>query len=174
MNTLNAVYIRQLRLGYLIEQLPDPDNRVTLSSQYKDHLGLPRPQVTYRIREDYVRNAFVSAKQVSTQIFQALGATEYTQPPADAVMKGAGASPTTFRYKGQNFVFYGAGHIIGTYRMGTSATNSVLNARQQSWDHDNLYMVGSGVFPSTATANPTLTIAALALQAADNILHDLG
>ncbi|MGD6002100.1 GMC family oxidoreductase, partial [Xanthomonas citri pv. citri] len=61
-NTLNAVYIRQLRLGYLIEQLPDPDNRVTLSSQYKDHLGLPRPQVTYRIREDYVRNAFVSAK----------------------------------------------------------------------------------------------------------------
>ncbi|QQP94491.1 GMC family oxidoreductase [Lysobacter enzymogenes] len=172
--TLNGVYIRQLRLGYLIEQLPDPDNRVTLSTQYKDHLGLPRPQVTYRIREDYVRNAFVSAKQVSTQIFQALGATEYTMPPADAVLSGSGASSSTFRYQGQNFVFYGAGHIIGTYRMGSSAANSVLNARQQSWDHENLYMVGSGVFPTTATANPTLTIAALALQAADNVLKDLG
>ncbi|ROU08206.1 GMC family oxidoreductase [Lysobacter enzymogenes] len=172
--TLNNVYIRQLRLGYLIEQVPDPDNRVTLSSQYKDRLGLPRPQVTYRIREDYVRNAFVSAKQASTQIFKALGATEYTREPQNAQLSGPKASATTFRYQGQNFIFYGAGHIIGTYRMGSSPRDSVLNARQQSWDHDNLYMVGSGVFPTTATANPTLTIAALALQAADNLLHDLG
>lgn len=172
--TLNNVYIRQLRLGYLIEQLPDPDNRVQLSSQYKDHLGLPRPQVTYRIRENYVRNGFVSAKAASTEIFQALGATEYTQVPATPVLSGTSPSPTTFQYLGDTFTFYGAGHIIGTYRMGDSATTSVLNARQQSWDHSNLYMVGSGVFPTTATANPTLTIAALALQAADNILTDLG
>ncbi|QWF17680.1 GMC family oxidoreductase [Lysobacter capsici] len=172
--TLNNVYIRQLRLGYLIEQLPDPDNRVQLSSQYKDHLGLPRPQVTYRIRENYVRNGFVSAKAASTEIFEALGATEYTQVPATPVLSGSSPSPTTFQYLGNTFTFYGAGHIIGTYRMGDSATTSVLNARQQSWDHSNLYMVGSGVFPTTATANPTLTIAALALQAADNILADLG
>lgn len=172
--TLNNVYIRQLRLGYLIEQLPDPDNRVQLSSQFKDHLGLPRPQVTYRIRENYVRNGFVSAKAASTEIFQALGATEYTQVPATPVLTGSSPSPTTFQYLGNTFTFYGAGHIIGTYRMGDSATTSVLNARQQSWDHSNLYMVGSGVFPTTATANPTLTIAALALQAADNILADLG
>ncbi|KRB03199.1 GMC family oxidoreductase [Lysobacter sp. Root690] len=175
-NTLNNVYIRQLRLGYLIEQLPDPDNRVQLSSQFKDHLGLPRPQVTYRIRENYVRNGFVSAKAASTEIFKALGATEYTQVPAPPVLSGTNPSPspTTFQYQGNTFTFYGAGHIIGTYRMGDSATTSVLNARQQSWDHSNLYMVGSGVFPTTATANPTLTIAALALQAADNILADLG
>lgn len=172
--TLNSIYTRQLRLGYLIEQLPDPDNRVQLSSQFKDHLGLPRPQVTYRIREDYVRNGFVSAKQASTAIFKALGATEYTQVPAAPVLSGPNPSPTTFQYQGDTFTFYGAGHIIGTYRMGDSATDSVLNARQQSWDHSNLYMVGSGVFPTTATANPTLTIAALALQAADNILQDLG
>lgn len=172
-NTLNAIYVRQLRLGYLIEQLPDPDNRVQLS-ELRDHLGLPRPAVTYRIRDDYVRNAFVSAKQVSTQIFNALGATEYTQPPPPAKTSGSDATATTFEYQGHRFTFYGAGHIIGTYRMGTAPRDSVLNRRQQSWDHPNLYMVGSGVFPSTATANPTLTIAALALQAADNILHDLG
>lgn len=172
-NTLNAIYVRQLRLGYLIEQLPDPDNRVQLSSQ-KDNLELPRPAVTYRIREDYVRNAFVSAKQVSTQIFNALGAKEYTQLPGPVQSSGDTVTPSLFEYKGDRFAFYGAGHIIGTYRMGSSPRDSVLNARQQSWDHSNLYMVGSGVFPSTATANPTLTIAALALQAADNILHDLG
>jgi choline dehydrogenase-like flavoprotein len=172
--TLNGVYTRQLRLGYLIEQLPDPDNRVQLSNVYKDHLGLPRPQVTYRIREDYVRKAFASAKEASTRIFAALGATEYTQVPAAPVLSGVDASPTTFQYQGNTYKFYGAGHIIGTYRMGTDSKHSVVNARQQSWDHSNLYLVGSGVFPSTATANPTLTIAALALQAADHILSDLG
>lgn len=170
--TLNAIYVRQLRLGYLIEQLPDPDNRVQLSN-LRDHLGLPRPSVTYRIRDNYVREAFVSAKKVSTQIFDALGAKEYTQLPGPVKMHGFNVTPSTFEYKGDRFTFYGAGHIIGTYRMGATPRDSVLNPRQQSWDHPNLYMVGSGVFPTTATANPTLTIAALALQAADNILQDL-
>ncbi|RUL72501.1 GMC family oxidoreductase [Dyella choica] len=173
-NTLNGIYIRQIRLGYLIEQLPDPDNRVQLSAE-KDHLGLYRPQVTYRLRSNYERDAFVSAKQVSTEIFNAMGATEYTQAPPPPRLYGTPdqVTATNFQYRGQNFKFYGAGHIVGTYRMGDSKTNSVLNSRQQSWDHSNLYMVGSGVFPTVATGNPTLTIAALALQAADNILEDL-
>jgi choline dehydrogenase-like flavoprotein len=175
-NTLNAVYIRQIRLGYLIEQLPDPDNRVQLSPTLTDHLGLPRPQVTYRIRNDYERDAFVSAKAVSTEIFNAMGATEYTIAPPDPVFYGTAdkVTATNFQYQGNNFVFYGAGHIVGTYRIGDSKANSVLNPRQQSWDHSNLYMAGSGVFPTVATGNPTLTIAALAFQVADNILEDLG
>ncbi|EIL93261.1 MULTISPECIES: GMC family oxidoreductase [Rhodanobacter] len=174
-DTLNGIYVRQIRLGYLIEQLPDPDNRVELSPTETDHLGLPRPRVTYRIRQDYERDGFVSAKQVSTEIFNAMGATEYTRTPPAPVLYGAAdqVTATNFQYQGNNFTFYGAGHIAGTYRMGDSKSDSVLNARQQSWDHGNLYMVGSGVFPTIATGNPTLTIAALALQAADNILQDL-
>ena len=39
-----------------------------------------------------------------------------------------------------------------------------------SHDHDNLYLVGSGTFPTGGTANPTLTIAALALRTADRIV----
>lgn len=172
---LNGIYTRQIRLGFLIEQLPDPENRVELSKTEKDHLGLPRPLVTYRIPEDYVRNAFVSAKEVSTKIYNAMGATEYTKAPPAPVFYDTPdkVTATNFQYQGNNFTFYGAGHIVGTYRMGTRSDNSVLNSRQQSWDHRNLYMVGSGVFPTVATGNPTLTIAALAFQAADNILLDL-
>ena len=174
-NTLNAIYTRQIRLGYLIEQLPDPENRVELSETETDHLGLPRPKVTYRIQEDYVRNAFVSAKEVSTEIFNAIGATEYTKLPPAPVLYGKPdkVTATNFQYQGDNFTFYGAGHIVGTYRMGDCKEDSVLNARQQSWDHSNLFMVGSGVFPTVATGNPTLTIAALAFQAAEHILEDL-
>ena len=176
--TLNGIYTRQIRLGYLIEQLPYEGNSVELSETLTDNLGLPRPKVNYQIPEDYVRNAFVSAKEVSTEIFNTIGATEYTQDPGEPVFypdpdPNVELTSTNFQYEGDNFKFYGAGHIVGTYRMGTTKENSVLNDRQQSWDHSNLFMVGSGVFPTLTTANPTLTIAALAFSAADNILADL-
>ena len=139
--------------------------------------------LNYTIPEDYVRNAFVSAKKVTTDIFNEIGATEYTQDPGPPVYypeNGKEVTSTSFQYpdkfndnKLTNFKFYGAGHIVGTYRIGTDKTNSVLNYRQQSWDHSNLYMVGSGVFPTLTTANPTLTIAAMCFSAADNILEDL-
>jgi choline dehydrogenase-like flavoprotein len=58
--------------------------------------------------------------------------------------------------------------------MGTNATNSVVNSEQRSWDHPNLFLVGSGVFPTVATGNPTLTLAALALWASQTLLADLG
>lgn len=178
--TLNGVYTRQIRLGYLIEQLPDPDNRVQLSTTLTDNLGLPRPLVTYRLGSDYERKSFVSAKNITTKLFDQIGATEYTQDPGEPVFYGDASEQTStqFQYEDEsgdtiNFKFYGAGHIVGTYCMGDSAQASVLNSRQQSWDHSNLYMVGSGVFPTIATGNPTLTIAALAFQAAQNILDDL-
>ena len=67
--------------------------------------------------------------------------------------------------------YVGAGHIMGTYRMGPKdkPKESVVDSFQRSHDHDNLYLVGSGTFPTGATANPTLTLAALALRTAEQI-----
>jgi choline dehydrogenase-like flavoprotein len=48
----------------------------------------------------------------------------------------------------------------------------VVDSFQRSWDHKNLFLVGSGTFPTTGTANPTLTIAALSLRTADKILRE--
>jgi choline dehydrogenase-like flavoprotein len=58
--------------------------------------------------------------------------------------------------------------------MGDSAANSVVDRNQRSWVHTNLYITGSSVFPTVATGNPSLTIAALAFWAADNIKNQLG
>jgi choline dehydrogenase-like flavoprotein len=68
--------------------------------------------------------------------------------------------------------YVGAGHVMGTCRMGAKKDTSVVNSFQQSWDHDNLYLAGSSTFPTGATANPTLTIAALSLRIADKILRE--
>jgi choline dehydrogenase-like flavoprotein len=57
--------------------------------------------------------------------------------------------------------------------MGNDRTRFVCDANQQSFDHSNLFLLGSGVFPSVGTANPTLTIAATTLKAVDNIIKSV-
>jgi choline dehydrogenase-like flavoprotein len=49
--------------------------------------------------------------------------------------------------------------------MGTDAKQSVVNTDHRSHDHPNLFLLGSGVFPTGGASNPTLTIAALTLRA---------
>ena len=59
--------------------------------------------------------------------------------------------------------------MIGTLRMGTDAKTSVVDPDLRSFEHPNLFLLGSGAFPTSATANPSLTIAALSLRAVDVI-----
>jgi len=165
--TLNANFSRQFRIGFLVEQTPDPHNRVTLADQ-TDGLGLQRPQIAYNI-SPYTKRGIVAAKQLQDLLFRRMGATEkkfdYTAVADD--------DPTRFEAQiggktvGLNYM--GAGHLMGTYRMGSDPDQSVVDSFQRSHDHDNLYLVGSGTFPTGATANPTLTIAALALRTAERI-----
>ena len=63
----------------------------------------------------------------------------------------------------------GAGHIMGTTRMGTDRQDVGGDRGGQSHDHPNLWFAGSSLFPTSGTANPTLTIAALALRTAEAI-----
>jgi choline dehydrogenase-like flavoprotein len=66
-----------------------------------------------------------------------------------------------------------AGHIMGTARMGDDPAQSVVDKNLRAHDHRNLFLVGAAVFPTGGAANPTLTIAALALRAARPILSAL-
>ncbi len=63
----------------------------------------------------------------------------------------------------------GGGHIMGTTRMGTSRSNSVVDPDCRVHGYDNLFVAGSSVFPTGGYANPTLTIVALALRLADTL-----
>ena len=65
---------------------------------------------------------------------------------------------------------WGGGHTLGTTRMGQSASTSVVDADCRVHGYDNLFVAGSSVFPSGGgSANPTLTIVALALRLADRL-----
>jgi choline dehydrogenase-like flavoprotein len=142
---LKEAGLRQVRVAALMEQLPDEHNRVTLADAV-DALGLARPRITYAV-DDYVKSGAAAARRLADLVFDGLQAAERTHIAEH----------------------FGAGHIMGTYRMGTDPKSSVVDVTSRSHDHRNLYLVGSGVFPSSATANPTLTLAALALGTAVSI-----
>lgn len=138
---------RHVRLASLVEQLPDADNRVTLDTSKRDVYGVPLPRLTYSI-DGYVRAGLAAAREAHDEIFTRLGVNE----------------------RQHSTQVQGAGHIIGTLRMGTNARSSVVDGELRSHDHPNLFVSGSAVFPTSATANPTLTIAALSLRLADTIV----
>ncbi len=147
---LNERAARQFRFAGLVEQMPLAENRVTPAWDQVDAIGIPRPQIDYRLGE-FTERGMAEARRIHDLIFDAVG--------------------VSYREHGEEF--FGAGHLIGTYRMGNDARSSVVNAEQRSHDHANLFLLGAGVFPTAGTANPTLTLAALALWAAETILGDL-
>jgi choline dehydrogenase-like flavoprotein len=147
---VNAHTARQFRFANLVEQLPDPRNRVLPAWDKVDDIGIPRPRLEYDLYE-FERMGMAEARRVSDQIFEAMGAL-YVEHAEE---------------------HEGAGHVIGTYRMGDDPATSVVDRYQRAHDHPNLFMIGSGVFPTSGTANPTLTLSALALWAAETILGDL-
>jgi glucose dehydrogenase len=161
---VNAIITRQFRFGSLVEQMPLSTNRIVPSKQYTDNLGIPRPEITYDL-DEYTKAGFKAARDAAVTIFKKMGATDFTK-----VNKN---SPSLFTFGGEDFILNGAGHVMGTYRMGDDPNTSVVDKNLCSHDHANLYMLGSGVFPSVGTANPTLTIAALTLRAAEAILSKL-
>lgn len=55
-------------------------------------------------------------------------------------------------------------HQCGTVRFGNDPATSALDQLCKAWDHDNLYVVDTGFFPSSAAVNPALTLAAQALR----------
>ncbi|MCE2750030.1 MAG: GMC family oxidoreductase [Rhodobacter sp.] len=60
-------------------------------------------------------------------------------------------------------------HQCGTARMGRDAGSSVVDPFCRSHDHPNLFITDASVLPTSAAVNPALTVAALAIRAADHI-----
>ncbi len=164
--TLGRDVGRQFSLQFALEQDAESRNRVTVDPAHRDRLGNPRPVLTYDL-SDHVKRGMVAAKAVSDHLFRLLGADDRT-----AYAPGPFA-PGWFRFDDRDYVFQGAGHAGGTHVMGDAPATSVVDPWQRCWDHPNLYAVGCGSMPSMGTANPSLTMAALALRSCEQIDRDL-
>jgi choline dehydrogenase-like flavoprotein len=156
---------RQLLLAFMVDVPADPNNRVAVDSGYVDALGNLRPVVSYGLSEYSIAGA-AFGREISRRIFQRLGVEDHTA-----------YSPLDYGYmfyNGQGLTLNGGNHFSGTHVMGTDPCTSVVDVKQRSWDHPNLFLTGSGSMPSIGTSNPTLTLAALGLATAETIIEELG
>jgi choline dehydrogenase-like flavoprotein len=144
--SLRESYGTHLAAGALVEQFPRRDNRVTLHPSRTDDHGRPVPDVQWSL-DDATRRAIRHANDVQHRLLDELDAT------VDWVVGPDNTGP--------------AAHHMGTTRMGTDPDESVVDPSLRTHDCENLWLVGSSVFPTGGAVNPTLTIAALALRAAD-------
>ncbi|MBV8397256.1 MAG: GMC family oxidoreductase, partial [Acetobacteraceae bacterium] len=126
------------------EILPDPANRLVLSRDHKDALGIPQPEITYDVG-DYVRRSAALTHESYARIAQLMGGREVT-------------------FDDQ---FAPNNHITGSVIMGADPKASVVDGQCRTHDHENLYLATSGTMATCGTVNCTLTIAALSLRIAD-------
>ncbi|KZM41588.1 hypothetical protein OA92_14465 [Marinomonas sp. SBI22] len=161
---------RQINLHSTVEILPISTNRVTLSDQL-DPLGLPRPEVNFQL-DDYTLRGCKKAWDWHLDVFHKLDIKTITDEPMPAKTDEnwhkfvAGE----FKQKYQLSLTSGDAVIAGTACMGDDANKAVVNKYSQSFDHNNLYVVGTANYLSVGSASPSLTAAALGLRSAEHII----
>jgi choline dehydrogenase-like flavoprotein len=136
-----------------VEQLPDPENRVTLACQC-DRFGVPRARLTWRVNREEVR----TLRGITEAVGQALHRLDFGEMTlAPWLKENAGTQPE----------LVDTYHHAGTIRMAETPRDGVVDPDCRVFGIDNLYVAGSSVFPTSGYANPTLTIVALAIRLSD-------
>lgn len=120
-------------------------NRITLHPTERDENGLPVPVIDYRDHANTLAMREHSMKK-SRELYESLGATHF--------------------YGGD--IPVGA-HNMGVARMSADPKDGVTNRWGQVHDMENLFVSDGSTFSTSAAANPTLTIVALAIRQADHI-----
>lgn len=139
------IFPHKVGLTVVADDLPEETNTVTLDDREVDSNGIAAAKVTYSLSENSKKMLDHAVKK-STEVLMAAGATDVIVPP-----------PTNLA------------HLMGTARMGTSEKNSVVNENNRVHSVPNLFVVDGSSFTTGAGVNPTSTIMALALRAADKI-----
>jgi hypothetical protein len=136
---------RNLMWSIMCEDMPELENRVTLSPDLVDAAGVPAPKLTYRTSRD-ARACLDFNVERAAQVFRDAGAwaTEISNPSG-----------------------YNA-HFMGTARMGDDPDSSVVDRWGMSHDIPNLGVIDGSIFVTSGAVNPTSTITALALR---NVRH---
>jgi choline dehydrogenase-like flavoprotein len=129
------------------EDLPDPNNRVTIDQNK-------------RIILSYTPNNQVPTKRLFERLksmLNHLGMHQHLIPNS--------------AYMGKEIPLAGVGHQSGTCRFGVDPATSVLDLNCKAHELDNLYVVDTSFFCSIGAVNPSLTAIANALRVGDHLLE---
>jgi choline dehydrogenase-like flavoprotein len=151
--------ITDVTLQAIVEAVPDPDSRVTLSADKRDRFGMPRVKVEWRLGEQVQR----TFDRTFALLAQELQMACIADVELDAPLEGR-------RWPAK---LEGTWHHMGTTRMHDSPREGVVDRDCKVHGMSNFYVVGSSVFPTVGANFPTITIAALALRLAGHLVRQL-
>ncbi|HEY0527807.1 MAG TPA: GMC family oxidoreductase [Gemmatimonadaceae bacterium] len=138
------------------EQAPNPDSRVTLSSE-KDALGMPRARLNWQVTDLDKR----SMRTFYHLLGREMGRTGTGRVQIrDWLLSDDKTWPSFIS---------GGWHHMGTTRMSADPKQGVVDANCKVHSLANLYISGAGVYCTAGGVNPTLTLVALALRLADHL-----
>jgi choline dehydrogenase-like flavoprotein len=155
--TLELMARHSLDFWLTSEDLPDPDNRVTIGKDGKIVLT-------------YTPNNLKAHEMLQHELKQAMKHTNCEVHGHDCHEGLFGRN----LYVGQRIPLAGVAHQNGTLRFGRDPKNSVLDINCKAHELDNLYVVDGSFFPSSSAVNPALTIMANALRVGDHLLARMG
>lgn len=130
-------------IALLGELLPHADNRVQLADA-KDSRGLPVAKITFNLHDNDKKLIDFGKKKVM-DVMRAAGAEEVIQEMRFA-------------------------HLVGAARMGSDPRTSVVDKFGRTHDISNLFICDGSIMPTQGSANPGLTIQALAARTADYLI----
>lgn len=135
--------------------LPHRSNYLDLDPTYRNAFGQPLMRLTF----DYKAND----RKLDLHGAEMVNALVRTMNPT----RSGKAAPRTSPW---SFTPYQSTHNTGGTIMGTSPGNSAVNKYQQSWDCENLFVVGANTFPHNSAYQPTGLVGAMAYWTADAIV----
>lgn len=131
-------------IKFTLEDIPSVDNHVSIATETPN-----KPAVHYAKYSPYMEAGLAALKGTLESLIEGLPVESYTFIPSEAID--------------------GSAHIQGTTRMGTDPADSVVDRDLRHHSIRNLVVLGSGTFPTCQAANPTLTLSALAVRAAERL-----
>jgi choline dehydrogenase-like flavoprotein len=146
--TLDRIATHAIDFWLSTEDLPSPDNRVTLEQDGS-------------IRLDYRETNREARNRLYGQLKSLLPKLNMNE----------GHLVHRFAYMKNEIPVAGVAHQAGTCRFGADPRDSVLNTDCRAHEVDNLYVVDTSVFPSIGAVNPALTAMANSLRVGDHLLE---
>ncbi|MBI3030404.1 MAG: GMC family oxidoreductase [Candidatus Rokubacteria bacterium] len=156
--TLDLMAKHSLDFWLTSEDLPDPDNRVTLNREGRIVLA-------------YKPNNEEGHKRLIARLQNLMKQQTKCKVHGHECHEGLFARNL---FLGQRIPLAGVAHQNGTIRFGRDPKISALDPNCKAHDLDNLYVVDGSFFPSSAAVNPALTIIANALRVGDHLLKRMG
>jgi len=153
-------------IGINWESVPHENSTLTLDPNRVDPVfGQPVAHLDWQM-QDTEKHTVVRGLELLEQYLRSNGASDFS---LNTNLSG-GPDQWTFSPDLSDPAALQAGdHHMGALRMSASPDGGIVDADCKVHTLSNLYIAGSGVFPTTGHGNPTLTIVALALRLADHL-----